>query len=397
MTVINSKYLRKENEEDLDYAMRLIEIKKEEKPDDLDWSDIVELLGLDLNKDSLRKSQDTVFGGWSVYKQMKNKEITNNSYDIKIELEELKKERMRLSDERAALNRRLKEVSRKEDITSLIRECVDNISKDYPIEIKSVPSDNYSRDVAILTLSDFHYGLEIKEFNNEYNPDIFIRRINKLLAKTEEYLLLNNIKTLVVLGLGDYVSGIIHTTTRIENRENIVNQVVNIAEALVRLLTELGNYVEIYYYDVCDNHGRVFPNKDDWENEENFSLFIKWYLKARFQDTKTIHIEDNEINDEIGTVEILGKNYAFVHGHRDKLENVVQNLSLMTKKFYEAIFIGHLHHFAGNEVHGTYVYMNGTLSGTDQYANNQRATGNPSQNLFIVDKEGIKCQYLIKL
>ena len=56
---MNSKYLRKENEEDLDYAMRLIDIKKEERPDDLDWGDIVELLGLDLNKDSLRKILST--------------------------------------------------------------------------------------------------------------------------------------------------------------------------------------------------------------------------------------------------------------------------------------------------------------------------------------------------
>ena len=30
---MNSKYLIKENEEDLDYAMRLIDIKKEERPD----------------------------------------------------------------------------------------------------------------------------------------------------------------------------------------------------------------------------------------------------------------------------------------------------------------------------------------------------------------------------
>ena len=53
---MNEKYLRKENEEELEYAMRLITIKKEQHPDDLDWSDIVDLLGLDLNKDSLRKS-----------------------------------------------------------------------------------------------------------------------------------------------------------------------------------------------------------------------------------------------------------------------------------------------------------------------------------------------------
>ena len=84
---MNSKYLRKENEEDLDYAMRLIDIKKEERPDDLDWGDIVELLGLDLNKDSLRKSQDTIFGGVAVYKKMKKRQANQEHIDYNRELE----------------------------------------------------------------------------------------------------------------------------------------------------------------------------------------------------------------------------------------------------------------------------------------------------------------------
>ena len=84
---MNSKYLRKENEEDLDYAMRLIDIKKEERPDDLDWGDIVELLGLDLNKDSLRKSQDTEFGGIAVYNKMKKRIIEKEPIEYQKEVE----------------------------------------------------------------------------------------------------------------------------------------------------------------------------------------------------------------------------------------------------------------------------------------------------------------------
>ena len=194
------------------------------------------------------------------------------------------------------------------------------------------------------------------------------------------------------------MSGIIHTTTRIENRENIVQQVIKVSEALSQMLTELSKFVEIYYYDVTDNHGRVFPNKDDWENEDNFSLFVRWYLDARFKDNEYIHIMQNTYSNEIGVVEIFGRNYAFTHGHRDKISNIVQNLSLMTKKFYDAIFMAHCHHYEANEIHGTYVYMNGTLSGTDMYANNERKTSNPSQNLFILNSnDGIECQYLIKL
>lgn len=398
---MNSKYLRKENEEDLDYAMRLIDIKKEERPDDLDWGDIVELLGLDLNKDSLRKSQDTIFGGIAVYKKMKDKELISKPSDyqqeVQIQLQELKKERIRLSDERAALNRRLRNEARKESMHDLITECAQSL-KTEDNKIKPVCVEEEFEKAAILTLSDFHFGLEINEFNNVYNADVFYQRLNKILGKTIEYIQLNKVRTLYVLGLGDYMSGIIHTTTRIENRENIVQQVIKVSEALSQMLTELSKFVEIYYYDVTDNHGRVFSNKDDWENEDNFSLFVRWYLDARFKDNEYIHIMQNTYSNEIGVVEIFGRNYAFTHGHRDKISNIVQNLSLMTKKFYDAIFMAHCHHYEANEIHGTYVYMNGTLSGTDMYANNERKTSNPSQNLFILNSnDGIECQYLIKL
>ena len=184
----------------------------------------------------------------------------------------------------------------------------------------------------------------------------------------------------------------------IENRENIVQQVIKVSEALTQMLTELSKFVEVYYYDVTDNHGRVFPSKEDWENEDNFSLFVRWYLDARFSENEYIHIMKNTYSNEIGVLEIFGRNYAFTHGHRDKIGDIVQNLSLMTKKFYDCIFVAHCHHFEANEIHGTYVYMNGTLSGTDSYANNGRKTSNPSQNLFIVNPNyGIECQYLIRL
>ncbi len=398
---MNIKYLRKENEETLDYAMRLVEIKKEERPDDLDWGDIVDLLGLDLNKDSLRKSQDTIFGGLSVYKQMKEKQLDKEPVDYKkevqVQLQELKKERIKLSDERAALNRKLRKEARKEDFHNLAIECANIISKETPIDIRYKDIDYSVEKSALLTMSDFHFGFSINEFNNHYNVEIFEERFEKLLNKTIEYIQKNEVSKIYVLGLGDYLSGIIHTTVRVENRENIVSQVIKMSEYLVSFLTELSKHVEVFYYDVSDNHSRIFE-KDENGNEDNFSLFVKWYLEARFNGSQRIHVCQNEISSEIGTVEIYGRNYAFTHGHRDKIGDIVQNLSLMTKKFYDAIFIGHCHHYEANEIHGTYIFMSGTLSGTDEYANNLRKTSNPSQNLYILnEKEGIECQYIIKL
>ena len=39
---VNPKYEQKDGEDLYEYGLRLIEIKMEQKPDDLDWEDIVE-------------------------------------------------------------------------------------------------------------------------------------------------------------------------------------------------------------------------------------------------------------------------------------------------------------------------------------------------------------------
>ena len=69
------RYSRKENENDIEYELRLVDIKKTEKPDDLDWEDIKSLIGYEGNKDSLRKANDSEFGGYAIHKYYQNKEI----------------------------------------------------------------------------------------------------------------------------------------------------------------------------------------------------------------------------------------------------------------------------------------------------------------------------------
>ena len=56
---VNQKYAKHENENDYEYGLRLISIKVEESPDDLDWQDIVEALDLNIHRDSLRKAAST--------------------------------------------------------------------------------------------------------------------------------------------------------------------------------------------------------------------------------------------------------------------------------------------------------------------------------------------------
>lgn len=393
---MNEKYLKKENETKLDYIIRLVKNKSEY---DLDYVELFRMaFGVELAPDECRKRYYGI--KMIIYELDKIKYNTISEESVKnqldIQIQELKKERMKISDERAALNRRLREQSRIENVYELIEKIAKENKSENILELPELPHNDSV--VGLLTLSDIHYGLEINEFNNSYSPEICRSRMGQLSAKVIENLKLHDITDLFILGLGDYVEGLIHNIIRIESRESVIEQVMDMCEILTEFLKLLSEYANIYYYDVTDNHGRLFENKDNNLDKDNFSLLIKWYLKNKFEDSEVIHIMDNEINESIGAVNIFGRNYCFVHGHNDKVGDIVQNISLMTKKTYDAIFLAHSHHFEANEIHGTYVYMNGTMVGADNYSNRLRRTSNPSQNFFVISKEdGIKCQYLIKL
>ena len=398
---MNPDYEKHSGENDLDYAMRLIAIKKELKPGDLDWCDIVELLGLDYNPDSLRKSQDSPFGGLAVYKEMQKRIINSGDKELKktlkSDLQELQKIKYSIADERAALNKLIREQSRIDFVKELAKECVGAMP---PLQPKIVDfSDNiYRSNALVVALSDFHYGLEISEYNNQYNVEIFYKRLEYLLSRAIEEIECNgNIRNVIVLGIGDFIAGLIHNVIRVESRETVVQQVVAVSEALINFLYRLSCYVPVDYYDCVGNHSRLFEDKDNCLSKESFDVLIHYILKQRFIDDKDVTIYDYTINERIGEFDAFNKKYAFVHGDGFNINTLAKDLSAMTKHFYEGIFIGHIHHLFIEEQNGTLVISNGTFAGNDEYANKINKSSIPSQNMFIISNRGIEDIKTIKL
>lgn len=398
---MNQDYTRRSDENDLDYAMRLISIKKELKPRDLDWCDITDLLGLNYNPDSLRKSQDSPFGGLAVYKEMQKRIVNHCDKDlkknIKNDLQELQKIKYSIADERAALNKLIREQSRIDFIKELAKECVNSMP---PLEPKIMDfRDNVYKDkVLVVTLSDFHYGLEINEYNNQYNKEIFHKRLEYLLGCViEEIEKNNNIRNVIVLGIGDFIAGLIHNVIRIESRETVVEQVISVSEALADFLYKISCYAYVDYYDCIGNHSRLFEDKDNCLSKESFDILIHHILKQRFIEDKDVTIYDYTINEKIGEFDVFNKKYAFLHGDGFNINNLAKDLSTMTKHFYEGIFIGHIHHLFIEEQNGTLVISNGTFAGNDEYSNKINRFSVPSQNMFIVSNRGIEDIKTIKL
>jgi len=207
------RYKRKESEDTIPYLLRLAEIKIEEKPDDLDWSDIAEYCNFNCHYDSLRKAlQPKGYGAYEIYKYLKNKMVSENVSDDKILQEyeikkiELQKEKVKIQSLRLDMNRIIRESSRtellyEEFINTLKEMC--NIS--IP-EFKPLLNQDIKKEY-ILSFADSHVGKEFKSITNEYDLDIAYDRFNKLLSETIEIIEENNINKLTVLALGDVIEG----------------------------------------------------------------------------------------------------------------------------------------------------------------------------------------------
>lgn len=375
---------------------------KVEKKCKLSWGEICHLLNLDCGGDYLRK----IAYGVKKYADFlaNRKEEANESGRYVDELTELEnktfalqREKMRMQDQKRELNKLLRDWARAEHIQEEMHKSVQKMAKLKPLDIKPRILEGQKNEAALL-LSDWHKGMITDNHNNTFNDAVFRQRIETLVEQTIAYGKHQNVGTLHVFCLGDLVNGLIHVTTRINNEENVIKQTMQVAETLSEIIgyfSEEFDNVKLYWSR--GNHDRVTPDKKESLTKESFFDFIPWYLKSRLENASNVEFVNNNYDDEIIHADIMGKSIFAVHGHRDKLANAIQELSLMYHVFPDFVFMGHFHHNAEKEIQGAEVIVNGSLCGTDDYAVCLRRTSKPSQKLIIFDEDGRLCTYNLRL
>ncbi|MCE5220093.1 MAG: hypothetical protein LLF98_02195 [Clostridium sp.] len=394
------EYLRKDNENFLDYCDRLIEAK-ENNIIDIDKSEIWDLLFNE--KLSSEESRKRIYGVRKIISKLKEEGYENITEDdvlkdLNNKRIEFEKEKIKFQDQRREYFNLLRESARLDHIKEHIEKVALDVSKQKPLEWEPIYKfGNYKE--GILLISDFHFGLEIENFLNTYNKEEFLKRINRLTMKTIEYGKFHGIKTLHVVNLNDLVSGLIHVTVRIANTEDVIEQTQFISEILAEVLCKFANeFEEVNFYSVLDNHSRVTPNKKEAIDNESFARFIPWYLKPRLKDIPNISIIENELDSSIGVVDVCGYTCFMVHGHQDSVKSATSDLAMMVKQFPDYVFLSHYHHSQEDEIHSCEVIVNSSLCGTDEYAKRLRKTSKPAQKFMVFNKEeGRECTYSIRL
>lgn len=363
---------------------------------DLEWGEIKEKYGLPMSIDSLRKSNSVPFGGAFVAEYIKDKHIDVPDSFIE-QMEMIRKEKQKLSDERTALRKMSRDDARAEENFNILANLIKEHGKTLfdPVEVKN---EDYGNDI-IACISDLHLGLDTKTMFGEYNSDIAKRRIRDYLIEIIKIQQQNKSQNIYLAILGDLISGSIHPTIRLENRENVVEQIQMAGEYLAAFTYELSkHFSNVYIADVPGNHSRI-GLKDEVLRDERLDDLVVWYMKAKLEVLRNVHFIEEKFDETLGFFNVRGNEYLIGHGDFDRFSEAgINKLIAFLGHKPVGLFVGHLHHCSFDDISDVKMIRSGSFAGTcDDYTVSKRLYSKPSQMVCIADKNGIKAMYPVIL
>lgn len=399
---------KRENENEEQYIWRVAQMK-DSGVLDMDWDELASCINEECREDESEYRSSSAYrkpyqyakkyyesGVFSKFNEDDYAEKLNN------QKRELEKAKVAFRDERNGWNKQNR-------VEARIEEKLDNLERDLKAigkssfkisnKVKRTEGDNS----LIVMLSDLHTGQTFSNQFGEYNTDILKDRMQQLLDKTIEIGNRHNSVMVNVVLLGDEISGNIHNTIQVSNRENVIDQIKIASEVITWFCVELAKtFPFVHVYECAGNHSRLVSNKELAVHDERLDNLITWIIKQMTSHIDTIKIHDDKeirIDSGISIFELYGKEYVAVHGDYDVLNKTgVGNLSMMLGRIPYAIMNGHNHFPCNTDINGVKIVQGGSMAGSgDSYTIEKRLTGKPNQTILVCDYRGIECIYNVEL
>lgn len=326
--------------------------------------------------------------------------MESSDYQKKLEVmnRELERRKIQFRDERNAWQKQNYTDARVEQKLDYLEEKLKEQGR-ILFEKHDSPQVDSDNDL-LIQVSDLHIGQTFNSVFGEYNTDIAKVRMNQYLDEVLNIQKRHNSENAVVLLQGDLISGSIHKTIQISNRENVIDQIkiaIEIISSFCYELTKHFNNVQLY--NVSGNHSRL-DKKSDSVHDERLDDLIGWDVGRTLSHIENFHMM-NHRNIDIGIADIVirNKTYIGVHGDMDTFsKSGISNLCMVLGFTPEAILYGHLHHCSYDEEQGVKMIRSGSLAGCgDDYSIEKRLIGKPAQMVSVCTNKGVQCCYPITL
>lgn len=302
-------------------------------------------------------------------------------------IHDLEKRREQERDERNAYNRLVRSQSRQDMILDLFRETIQRYPKK---AIPATPKDKKTEKGVYAMLSDIHFGLAFDSYVGTYNSAVAEERVMRY---ADEIILTGRREkagVCFVSLMGDLISGVIHPTIRVENKENVIEQVVGVSELVSRFLCYLGRHFnQVFVNSVDGNHSRLDGNLENVLRKEKLDSLIPWYCKAKLADQDNIVFTESSFDNTVGVFYIGEKLFVCVHGDLEKdLKTTANALEKAMGRHIDYLLAGHMH-VPEMRAEDTMYIRNGSICGSgDDYTMKKRLFCPPYQVFMILNNKG---------
>lgn len=406
---------RKPDENEEKYLWRLGQAK-ESGLYELSWDDISDIMNSEFRTDESEYRNESAYR--KPYQQAKRFfdagifEARGSAQTVgQVEFDQAKrecmKERVKLQTEKLEYSRWLREDARDELILEKIIDAVRIEGKrDYaPTNARETV---VGRDdaVGVLCYGDEHYGAEFKitglhgETINEYSPEIFRDRMERILSIVKSKVEFLGLKKLKVYSMGDELDGVLRVKQLKHLRCGVIDSAVQYGFYMsdwLRRLTEIVDEVELHM--VAGNHTelRMIGQPKGTFEEENMSKVVRAIIKTKLEDNWKFKLVENPTGLIFDTV--YGLNILGIHGEVKNMAQAIEDFSNTYKTNIDILIGGHKHHAASETVGiDRDVVSIPSIMGVDNFSMSINKSSNAGTTFLVMqDGLGITEQHNIRL
>lgn len=393
------------NETELQYIWRLGSAK-DSGVLEMTWEELADVFNKELREDDEEWTESAYRKKYSqakafyeqVFSKMKPEAEINAVDEKRRELERLKTQ---YRDERNAWQKQNVTTARVEQKLDYMEQIIQESGKRiYPaVTYEPVKKDEEMRSL-IVCLADLHIGQAFSSCLGKYDSDIAKDRLKQYVEEIVKISKRHNAKLVYVACLGDLISGSIHKTIQVTNRENVIDQIKLAGEYISDFCYQLTQHCDqVAFYSVPGNHSRI-DRKEDALKDERLDDLVAWFVGNSLKHVPNFaDLSNLKLDSTIGYSHIGTRNYFMVHGDLDSMNSAsIGEFTMMLGIVPDYIITAHKHSAKMAEINGVTVYQSGSLVGSgDDYTVQHRLSGKPSQLVLVCDDDGVECSYNVRL
>ncbi|NOQ50302.1 MAG: hypothetical protein GQ557_01385 [Mycoplasmataceae bacterium] len=290
----------------------------------VDWDTIKDTV--DWFTDNDRK----LYAGWLIG----SNEGNNDSDIIKnaTALQTIRLERKRLGIERSINNEQIRDITLHQAFTDRVVDSIDNRYSDFNI-FPIIINPMFSTRSHIFAMGDYHYNGDTSYLN------VLNTATEQILRVVEE----KDLKEIILIEGGDTIDGAsLRNSQLMSIKKGMVNQVIEVADAYIKMLVELSKYVKVKFYSVDSSNHTQLRNLGTKQNqliEEDLMLVFNGLIEKALPNLDFTH--DKEM-----FVDILGFNCFIAHSHevRGNAIKYIKDVTSHRDRLIDFSFFFHRHH-----------------------------------------------------